>query len=53
MGTMQQKEEGIIFNHMADENKQSSARLTTLEIMMFLAEESVMVMLMLSMLFLM
>jgi hypothetical protein len=49
---MQQQQEGIIFNHMADENTQSTKKLTALEIMMFLAEESVMVMLMLSMLFL-
>lgn len=50
---MQPLNEGIIFNHMADEKKSLPHRLSTSQVLLFVAEESIMVMLMLSMIFLM
>jgi hypothetical protein len=50
---MQPLHEGIIFNHMADDTQKVSQRPSVSDIVLFVAEETVMVMLMLSMIFLM
>ncbi|MEP7262853.1 MAG: hypothetical protein ABI772_00070 [Bacteroidota bacterium] len=50
---MQPINEGIIFNHMADEKNRSPYRLSTSQVLLFVAEESIMLMIMLSMIFLM
>lgn len=50
---MQPINEGITFNHMDDDKEQKSLNPAPSEILLFLAEETLMVALMLSMIFLM
>jgi hypothetical protein len=50
---MQPLNEGITFNHMADDSQSTTQRPSVSEILLFVAEETVMVMLLLSMIFLM